>query len=236
MPEGGNPAAIQLRRQGHLGIEDNRYEVIKMGLRSPFGYVGYEMRFANTMCDLLDHFCRGCHTEDDFAQGGRGCPVGQLVYAAKDYILDAHEGNVDVTKGSKKLQRKYNLLRDLKKAINPIEPRSTFNAQWVFEEHKNPDILEPVRKLVSDMEFYEEHSMHPFTMKEDDHYIQWAMLDHDKELAKRIGGKAKELRARRERERKEAERKRQAEAKKRAKDKRGVNLKVTQPEDDAGEP
>lgn len=202
-----------------------------MGLRSPFGYVGFERRFAETMCGLLDSFCRGCHTEDDFKDGCRGCPIGVLIYAAKDYVLDAYEGNPEATKRSKPLQKKYRMLRDLKRAIRPIEPYPTFNAQWIYDEDQVPDVLGRVRKILSDMKFHEDYVVHPFALKTDDEYILWAMRDYDKELAKKIGKRAKEIRARREREREEAKRKQRKEAGRMKRERRGFRMAVMTPEE-----
>ncbi|MFA5299080.1 MAG: hypothetical protein WC389_12810 [Lutibacter sp.] len=60
-----------------------------MGLHAPFGYVGYESTMAQTIIDLLDKFCSGCHTNDDYHKGCRGCPCGNLICECREYILGA---------------------------------------------------------------------------------------------------------------------------------------------------
>jgi len=202
-----------------------------MGLRSPFGYVGYEKSFAETFVYLIDHFCRSCHTEDDFAEGCRGCPVGVLIYAAKDYVLDAYEGNDEVLKKSKKLQKHRDLLRTMKKTIKPLGPYPCFNAQWVFEERLNPDLLEPLRKVIKDLEFYESQDSHPFHLEQNDWYVRDAMLEHDKALAKKVLSRSKVIREKREKQRVADEKAREREAKRRSKQKLGKPLRVMTPED-----
>ena len=64
-----------------------------MGLRSPFDYVGYEVACGETIIYLLDTFCHGCHTNEDYDDGCNGCPAGQLIYKCKDYLKDAYESD-----------------------------------------------------------------------------------------------------------------------------------------------
>lgn len=85
-----------------------------MGIRSPFGYVGYEVKFAETTVHLLKNFCSGCHTNEDFGNGCKGCPAGQLFFAAKEYVMDAYESDI--------LKKETKALKEIKKQLKLIEP------------------------------------------------------------------------------------------------------------------
>ena len=62
-----------------------------MGLRPPFGYVGYEHKMAMAFVNVLDNFCSYCHTNKDYENGCRGCPAGRFVFACREYILSLQE-------------------------------------------------------------------------------------------------------------------------------------------------
>ena len=64
-----------------------------MGLRSPFGYIGYEVTFGNLLVKLLDELCSHCHTNDDYHKGCRQCPAGNLIYEIKEYLEDYDESD-----------------------------------------------------------------------------------------------------------------------------------------------
>lgn len=129
-----------------------------MGLHFPFGYVGHETAFLNTFIDLLDNFCSGCHTDEDVGGDCRKCPVGQLVYASKEYIEGAYE--------SAHLRKEANLIKKIKKEIKKIKPYPHFNGNWIFDSHRNKDKLLPLRELLKDLMFFHEQFVHPFTMEE----------------------------------------------------------------------
>lgn len=63
-----------------------------MGLRSPFGYVNYEVQMSELFINILDKLCAHCHTNDDYGKKGcHGCPAGNLAFECRDYILTAVE-------------------------------------------------------------------------------------------------------------------------------------------------
>lgn len=62
-----------------------------MGLHSPFGYVDYEVAFAELLITILDKLCAHCHTNQDYYNRCRGCPAGQLAFECRTYVLDAQE-------------------------------------------------------------------------------------------------------------------------------------------------
>ena len=104
-----------------------------MGIHSPFGYIGYEVKFGRTIVELLKRFCSTCHTDEDFEEGCRGCPVGNLIYRARDYLLDAYESDRDVSK------KETLVLRKIKKQLDGIEPRPLFDVQSIFDTRKPKD-------------------------------------------------------------------------------------------------
>lgn len=64
-----------------------------MGLRSPFGYVDYEVPLSRLLIDIMDNLCAHCHTDRDYEKGCRGCPAGCFLYVVRDYILTAEESD-----------------------------------------------------------------------------------------------------------------------------------------------
>ena len=62
-----------------------------MGLRAPFGYVGYEYKMAELFCTVLNSLCSHCNTNDDYQDGCASCPAGTLILACRDYVLTATE-------------------------------------------------------------------------------------------------------------------------------------------------
>lgn len=152
-----------------------------MGLGSPFDYVGYEFQMVGIMVKLLDDLCGGCHTNDDYDNGCKDCPAGQLIYACRDYLLTAHEPDVQYAEyaseewQAKREQRggkrespqqiamwqkmadscrpECDVLRAIKAELQSIEPYPGFHSQWIFEEVRNPDPLLRLRELVKDLRF-----------------------------------------------------------------------------------
>jgi len=129
-----------------------------MGLRAPFGYVGYEYKMAELFCHILDSLCSHCHTNDDYQEGCKSCPAGILVFGARDYVLNAqeedshhamyasdewlerkkqagHKGNLEVEKQRElKFVEDYkpecDVLRAMKKCIKGITPHPFFYRQY----------------------------------------------------------------------------------------------------------
>ena len=128
-----------------------------MGLHSPFGYVGYDEAFLKTFIDLLDRFCRGCHTDADFG-GCHNCPVGKLIYDSKGYILDVYE--------PVKLTEYTIVMKKVKKEIKKIEPHPCFNSEWIFQKMREGDTLLALRELLKDLEFLTDVRHSLFQIKE----------------------------------------------------------------------
>lgn len=66
-----------------------------MGLRSPFGYVNYEVSMAELMIDMLDKLCIGCHDpqRDWGDKGCYACPAGVFIFEAKSYLENLDEAD-----------------------------------------------------------------------------------------------------------------------------------------------
>lgn len=88
-----------------------------MGIHSPFGYVGYEVQFAEILTDILDKLCAGCHTSNDFWKGCQECPAGNLALECRRYILNAMEQDYFPS---------CELLRAMKKKIKRLKPKPFF--------------------------------------------------------------------------------------------------------------
>jgi len=112
-----------------------------MGIHSPFGYVGYEKKFLKTFINLLDDFCSRCHTDRDFHKGCRGCPVGNLIYEAKEYLLNAYESDTFL--------KEAKIFRIIKEEIKNIEPHTIFKG---FATLNIKDRLLKLRKLLKKLE------------------------------------------------------------------------------------
>lgn len=126
-----------------------------MGLRSPFGYVGYEPAFLDCFIYLLEHFCGSCHdNERDYGGDCHKCPVGQLVYASKDYLLDSYE-----YKGSKNLKENGRIIRKIKKEIKPIKPSPLLLCQIRWSKPRQPNPLLKLKELNNDLKWETESDM-----------------------------------------------------------------------------
>ena len=130
-----------------------------MGLHSPFGYVGYEERFLKAFIFLLDNFCTCCHTNDDFHNGCTDCPVGNLVYKSKEYLLEAYEPE---TKDG--IEKK--LIRKIKRIIKSLEPHEGFNGDWIFQDERSADVLLELRELRKDLDFASDRRIDLFKIKQ----------------------------------------------------------------------
>jgi len=155
-----------------------------MGIHSPFGYVGYITPMGKSIVDMLERFCGHCHTDDDYDKGCRGCPVGNFIYEARDYILTASEedkhyalyasdewqerrkanGRPEETveqrekwaKLAKKCKPESIALRGMKKELKHIGPYPFFYGQWRWDSIRNKDPLAKFREYLKDYEFHEE--------------------------------------------------------------------------------
>ena len=142
-----------------------------MGLRSPFGYYGYETTFVKTYIYLIDHFCSGCHTEDHTYGGCKdGCPAGVLINECKVQILQrakwAREDTILFDKKMKKSQKDKTMIK-IGKEIKKIEQHPLFNSNFIFQDKLIPDALENLRKLAKDLEFEDEISCLDFSLQND---------------------------------------------------------------------
>jgi hypothetical protein len=172
-----------------------------MGLHSPFGYVGYGKTFAETIIYLVENFCGGCHSNDDFTGKCKGCPVGQLIYAAKDYISDMYvekpkkafimtpaEAIAVMDKDkvlSHLLNKKASLLQALKKEVKKIEPHPLMLAQWIWEVEKAKDALLPLREAIANIDFIEGRQSNQFVAHGDYMKILTNLADKEYKIAKK---------------------------------------------------
>lgn len=152
-----------------------------MGLHSPFGYCGYEVPMAKLMIELLEKLCSGCHTNDDYARGCKGCPAGQLIYKFHRYLLEVNESDKQYimyasdewqtkrkeTYGHEDSQEERDkwlalaesckpecdIIRKIKKELGKIEPHPLFNVNWSFGKSRNPDPLLKLKEMVKDLDF-----------------------------------------------------------------------------------
>ena len=150
-----------------------------MGLHYPFGYVGYEGSFLKTFIELLDNYCCSCHTNDDVKGDCKKCPIGNLIYSSKDYILSAYEYKV--------LDRETKIIKSIKREIKKIEPSPFFNGCFAFEGKRNKDELLILRELLKDLEFYKHQNLYSFVLREG---IRGKMLN---EVSKKVEAKMKKL-------------------------------------------
>ena len=132
-----------------------------MGVHYPFGY-RYETAFLHTFIELLDNFCSGCHTNKDVNKNCRLCPVGQLIYASKDYLLRAYEpAKAEMSPAAIKrkaifryIKQETQLIRAIKKEVRKINPKPHLNSNWIWDKKRSKDMLLPLRELLKDLEFY----------------------------------------------------------------------------------
>ena len=179
-----------------------------MSLRSPFDYAGYEVPMAELMISILDKLCGGCHTNDDYQNGCKDCPAGQMLYATRDYLLGTVEadkhyalygseewqakreeqyGHEDSQEEKEKWQKlaqsckpEGDVIRKIKNEVSRIEPHPFFQAQWIFEEKRNPDPLLKLRELVKDLAFIQSNKFMGLHFKND--YEERAKLRMREEL------------------------------------------------------
>lgn len=156
-----------------------------MSLHAPFGYVGYVTGMGKTIIDLLERFCGSCHTNDDYEGGCHGCPAGNLIYIAREYILECPEedkhyalyasdkwqetrkknGWSEQSPEQKEEWKRLSLLchpesvalRGLKKELKKIEPKPFFYSQFIWDKERHPDPLIKYREYLKDYEFHEHH-------------------------------------------------------------------------------
>jgi hypothetical protein len=154
-----------------------------MGLRSPFDYSGYEVTMAEVLINLLEKFCSGCHTNEDYRRHCKGCPAGQLIYRCRKYLLeidevdnryamyasdewqakrkeaydheDSQEQRQEWLSLSKACQPECDIIRAIKEELIMIEPHPLFYANWIGQDARKPDPLLKLRELVKDLKFIE---------------------------------------------------------------------------------
>jgi hypothetical protein len=130
-----------------------------MGIHYVFGYVGEEQQFLDTFITLLDNHCSHCHTNEDVGGDCARCPVGQLVLASRKYLLEAYESNI-CTDDAK-------IIRKIKREIKKIYPEPMFSSSWVFSREQSQDVLQPLRRLKSELAFANDEIHRRFRMQQD---------------------------------------------------------------------
>lgn len=117
-----------------------------MGIKSPFGYCGYEPRMAMFVVTSIRDFCGGCHTNNDWDRDCKNCPMGQAIYAAKNYVIKI---------GFDKFNKKDAMLvKEVKNKIKRIVPRPMFLSQFIFDEKRKKDPLQALEEATKNLEFY----------------------------------------------------------------------------------
>jgi len=126
-----------------------------MGLRSPFGYVGYEPDFLDCFIYLLENFCGSCHdNKRDYDGDCHKCPVGQLVYASKEYLLDAIESDI--------CKENTRIIRKIKEEIKHIEPSPLLLCQLRWVKPRQPNPLLKLKELNDDLKWEKTSDMSTF--------------------------------------------------------------------------
>jgi len=138
-----------------------------MGVHSPFGYVGYTRTMAKTIVYLLDNFCMGCHTNDDFEGKCELCPVGILIHYAKEYIADTNVHDKQLAE----------VVEAIKEEVANIEPSPFFNADLILFDKRQPDKLGRLRELIADLDFLESKRVHPLILKQETLKRLYTMLE-----------------------------------------------------------
>lgn len=155
-----------------------------MGLHCPFGYVGYVSQMGQTIIDMLERFCNHCHTDNDYENGCKGCPIGNYIFEARLYILTSMEEDKhfaeyasdewqerrkankmpeetqeqrDMWRKMSRLHKKESIaLRGLKRELKNIIPHPFFYAQWRGDSKRHPDPLAKFREYLKDYHFHSE--------------------------------------------------------------------------------
>jgi len=111
-----------------------------MGIRSPFGYVGYEYKMGKMFAAGLDNLCAHCHTNDEYDGGCTECPAGVLLFACREYILEAIEDDDS------------EILREMKALIQGITPHPLFYVNYPNRKPERPGRLVRFQELVDKLE------------------------------------------------------------------------------------
>lgn len=134
-----------------------------MGLHSPFGYVHYEETMLKTLIQLVDDYCTSCHTDQDYNEGCKGCPVGSLIYNCREYLLDVYITPYDKCE----YQKKYNeTLLNIRKSLKRFKPHPGFNSTWILQDAPTKDKLAKLRWYLRELDYYSSQMSHPFLKKE----------------------------------------------------------------------
>lgn len=117
-----------------------------MGLRAPFGYVGYEYTMAELFYTVLDKLCAHCHTNDDYQDGCKSCPAGVLIFACRDYVLTA----IEQDKHHKQYTTKEWLLRRRKRGVSEeqLEIEKQHDLRFITEYKPEDDLLREMKRTI----------------------------------------------------------------------------------------
>ena len=166
-----------------------------MGLRTPFGYAGYERAMAETAIELLDRFCSGCHTNEDFEGGCKECPIGNMIYACKRYVEEMHIRDpedvrswTDDPERQENLVRKFTIEQDaklrLKAGMMAINPHPLYDAHWIWEEEPSEDPHHSLKMTIGFLEHLSDQSVHPLIIERNERMRMGALMRmHPDDLA-----------------------------------------------------
>jgi len=130
-----------------------------MGLRAPFGYVGYEYTMAELFYTILDRLCAHCHTNDDYQEGCKSCPAGILILECRDYILTALEDDKHY-----ELYISEEWLSKRRKLVSPeqVETERQRDLKFIKDYKLEGDLLRDMKRVIKRI------TPHPFF------YIQYS--------------------------------------------------------------
>jgi hypothetical protein len=117
-----------------------------MGIHYPFKYVGYEGAFLHTFIDLIDNFCTNCHTNDDVDNDCGKCPIGNLIFAAENYLMNAP----DWYKQCKAFKEELKVLKRIKQELFNFDLKPGVNSQIFLAKHREKDKLLKLREYLKD--------------------------------------------------------------------------------------
>jgi len=106
-----------------------------------------------TMIDLLDKYCGGCHTNHDWDSCDK-CPTGNLINHCKTYVLEIsidHSGTYKVGKVNK-IDTTITAIQKIVKRV--VKPHPFFNNGFLDEDSKYEDTLEPLKRKLSELKHW----------------------------------------------------------------------------------
>lgn len=138
-----------------------------MGLRAPLGYSGQTTKFLELYLYLLDNFCTGCHTNDEYNKNCGKCPIGALMGEAKEYVLTTYDGDLNPTEKE--------VLDEIRKELSTLTPHPLFNASIILD--KTPiDKLRVLRRLAHNYDYLERTKYIPSGHR----------MEHENEVTRRV--------------------------------------------------